>query len=334
MRGNGDDTQALELLWHTQSAAWAASLSIQKELYNRLVSQLSDHVWNSDFLDRVCELLGWDKDASAPAAIEPDKWERLIFVYNQQAFFERLQGLLQKEEAKDTATQAAWMLLRPLTPSLRRRLQDIMEDTAWQAYEILEQELQWRYPQLLQRFPDHRVGAWRCKLPGSCLKSIRRVSVVVLAVICIFIRWQYGELQSLPDLLYTILLAYGLALIAVYPVVILYLYWRTIFEEFCVPDVWLSQRLLPERFFRQGGGMLVLRHLLSWMAFIGLCGYGLWRLYGNQWLWEVLGITTMLAFLTFYYMDQQTSRVFPPWNACLSALRRRLSRLFKKASYD
>lgn len=334
LRADGDSEQALDVLRQIQSSDWATAFSVQERLQNRVVACLCDQVGDSLFLEQVGDIMGWGKDISVPPAIDNGQWERLEFLYRQQAFFERLQRLLQEKEAKDIPTRAAWMLLKPLTSYQRRRLQDRMKDDDWRIYRVYERELQFRYPQLLERFPDNRVEGWQCEPPSERWASAEALVWLLLWVMDLGFMIVSGKVDSV---LTVILGAFFTLVAALFGTVIgkfLCQGWAEIVRQVWPVDLWLSQWLLPHRFFRQGAGMLVLRHLLPGVALVVLCGYWLLKMSDAGWVWGSVPGIAGVTWLTFYYLDQQTSRVFPETHIFASALVWCLRLFAKEKAHD
>jgi hypothetical protein len=254
----GEERQLLNSLQTLSRQPWLSALESRQQLYRWVLMFLHNtHGWSLPLFDRICALFGWETTRGAQP--QPEFiWCALIERCEKQAYLQRLQNLLVRNSTV-TEEQAAILVLRP-PASNAERVNAARNSNAdvWEACKLLCNQLTYRYPDLLEHFPDADLEGWR-ELHTRPLHSIRWIWIGWLLMAVFY---------ALPQQIMTRPTSFAdvAALLGVYPMIMTALCtlfmraWRPIASALAVLDEWISQQLLPDTLSWRGSQALLIRH--------------------------------------------------------------------------
>jgi len=279
----GDERPFLAELQRWAAQPWLSAFDRRLDLQAMVLELFHQHShWSAALFDRVCQLFGWDVRQGVipqPAGV----FHALIARSEEQAWWQRLRALAEAENPEHRSDRLAARLL--LTP-LSRRQQIAMTRTFiladWQACHDLASQFVHQYPRLLGQLPHEDAFFWQPLMPRPFdekdLAKLWSGAFVVSMLHLLAGRSSVGDwgTQVFASLFISLLLIavarWGMN------------FWAWTADRWLGADVWLTERLVPAAFNRDGQALLM-RHGLPWLA---LAGY-VWLNLG------VLGLATMLA---------------------------------------
>lgn len=213
--------------------------------------------WSPAFFDSVCQVMGWD-ESQGDLPCEYWRWNRLTQRYEAQALVDSIRADLARFDAHKIHGQAAALMFKPLPDCRRREMADGFSSLDWQRFSELAQAIEYSYPEVPQRLGLQPLDNWRDWLPAT----YRGVEVFLwLALTALFAALKLtGQFANI-----------GLNSAILMPLMVLVLYvfgskayhlWAWVAVAAGNQDVLLSRFLLPRRWYRQGAGLLLLRHIL------------------------------------------------------------------------
>jgi hypothetical protein len=129
----------------------------------------------------------------------------------------------------------------------------------WQRFTQLAQSIEYQYPEVPQRLGLQPLDNWRDWLPAESYRGVYLFLWLALAALVV------SSLLAVP------MKRNGLGAVVVLPLMMPVLMWfgAKVYQVWAMVavaaghlDVLLSRWLLPRRWYRQGAGLLVLRHIL------------------------------------------------------------------------
>lgn len=257
---------------------WLRVFDLQQQWQRIVLQLLHDTTWSVPLFERVCQVFGWDDQAGVfpePAWM----WRELVTRCEQESFFEHLQAKAQDRTWKSADAMAARLLLTPMSETEQNWMTAQFSDHDWHACQQLAHTLNWRYPQLLERLPQADVFFWRKFLPRpvSHRSWIRVWGGLALATALAVAPHTKSAMTT--EAVMVVLLTFIPAFIAIRATQL----WAALTSRLIIPDLWLTKRLLPER-FNPHQQWLVLRH--------GIPQVGLLLVFGL-----LLGVMGMLGYL-------------------------------------
>jgi hypothetical protein len=157
----GREREFLATLENLSNAPWLTALERRDQFQRWLMFFLHNHEgWSAALFDRICTLFGWDdRKAVFP---EPEFiWRQLIERCEKYACFEHWQRLIDSGKTDSVEEKAARMVLKPGRRVDQLRLARFCSIDVWNACERLCSTINNRYPQMLERFPEADLNAWR-----------------------------------------------------------------------------------------------------------------------------------------------------------------------------
>ena len=246
--------------------AWLRVFDLQQQWQRIVLHLLHDTTWSVPLFERVCQAFGWDDQKGVypePAWM----WRELVSRCEQESLYEHLQAKAQDPTWRSADAMAARLLLTPLSEPQQSAMTAQFSDNDWHACQQLAETLNWRYPQLLERLPRADVFFWRKFLPRpvSHRSWIRLWGALALATGLAIV----PETKTLStEAILVVLLTVIPAFLAIRGTQL----WAAMTSRLILPDLWLTQRLLPER-FNPHQQWLVLRHgipQLCLLVFFGM----------------------------------------------------------------
>ncbi|TFY84545.1 J domain-containing protein [Pseudomonas nabeulensis] len=246
---------------------WLRVFDQQQQWQRIILHLLHDTAWSVPLFERVCQVFGWDDQKGVypePAWM----WRELVSRCEQESFFAHLQDKAQDTQRTSADALAARLLLTPMTATQQKRMIDGFGDNEWHACQHLAETLTWRYPQLLERLPQPDAFFWRKFVPRPIYTQvfIRVWAVFALGIGLSLLNTPSAQLDLQSTLLF-MLMAFVPAGVAFRVTQ----FWASISSAYRVPDLWLSQYLIPKR-LNPNQYWLVIRHGIPQAFMLVACG--------------------------------------------------------------
>ncbi len=262
-----DERAFINQLTQYSNQPWLRVFDLQQQWQRIVLQLLHDSHWSVPLFERVCQAFGWDDQKGVfpePAWM----WRELVSRCEQESFFANLQAKAQEMRHPPADAQAARLLLTPMSASQQKRMIDGFGENEWNACQHLSEVLTWRYPQLLERLPNPDAFFWRKFVPRPIYTQvlIRLWGVFALGFLLSLIKPQPEVLDARSIILFLLL--------ALVPAGIGFRvtqFWASISSSFRVPDLWLSQHLIPKR-LNPNQYWLIIRHGLPQAIMLVACG--------------------------------------------------------------
>ncbi|PQZ84041.1 MULTISPECIES: J domain-containing protein [Pseudomonas] len=262
-----DERAFINQLTQYSNQPWLRVFDLQQQWQRIVLQLLHDSQWSVPLFERVCQAFGWDDQTGVfpePAWM----WRELVSRCEQESFFANLQDKAQEMRHPPADAQAARLLLTPMSASQQKRMIDGFGENEWNACQHLSEVLTWRYPQLLERLPNPDAFFWRTFVPRPIYTQvlIRLWGVFALGFLLSLIKPQPEVLDARSIILFLLL--------ALVPAGIGFRvtqFWASISSSFRVPDLWLSQHLIPKR-LNPNQYWLIIRHGVPQAIMLVACG--------------------------------------------------------------
>ena len=316
----GRDRQVMDGLRVWLASDWLLPFERRQQFELSVLEWLeSAEGWSPAFFDGVCKVMGWD-EAQATLPCEYWRWDRLIRRCEAQAFAESVRADLTRFETDKVYGQPAALLLKAMADGDRRELADGFDGGDWQRFAQLAQAIEYQYPEVPGQLGLQPVDNWRDWLPPTSYRGIYLFLWVALSVVLI------------TSVFTGLIRKDGLSSAVVMPVLMIavnwvgmkaYGIWALVAVAAARLDVLLSQWLVPRRWYRQGAGLLLLRHILpsAAPAFLAYIWSG-----GPAWLRWGSAVAVFLGVL--YFTNQALSGgKLSIWARAWRAVKLRVGRL-------
>lgn len=245
---------------------WLRVFDLQQQWQRIVLQLLHETTWGVPLFERVCQAFGWDDQKGVfpePAWM----WRELVSRCEQESFFAHLQDKAQELRHPPADAQAARLLLTPMSASQQKSIIDGFGENEWSACQHLAEILTWRYPQLLERLPQPDAFFWRKFVPRPIYTQ---VFIRVWAVFALGIGLSLLNTSAKLDVQSTLLLM----VMAFVPAGVAFRitqFWASISSTYRIPDLWLSQHLIPKR-LNPNQYWLVIRHGVPQALMLVACG--------------------------------------------------------------
>ncbi|TFY91737.1 J domain-containing protein [Pseudomonas kairouanensis] len=245
---------------------WLRVFDLQQQWQRMVLQLLHETTWSVPLFERVCNAFGWDDQKGVfpePAWM----WRELVSRCEQESFFANLQDKAQETRHPPADAQAARLLLTPMSASQQKRMIDGFGQNEWSACQHLGEVLTWRYPQLLERLPQSDAFFWRKFVPRPIYTQ---VFIRVWGVFALGIGLSLLNTTAKLDMQSTLLFM----LMAFVPAGVAFRvtqFWASMSSNYRVPDLWLSQYLIPKR-LNPNKYWLVIRHGVPQALMLVTCG--------------------------------------------------------------
>jgi len=259
----GKERQVMDALRHWLASDWLLPFERRDQFEQSVLDLLeSTEHWSAAFFDGVCQAMGWD-EAKGNLPCEYWRWDRFIRHCELHAMEEGVRNDLARNDDDKALGQPAALLLKPLSDSRRRALADGFTGHDWQRFTQLAETIEYQHPEMPERLGVTPLDNWRDWLPAATYRPVfvflwLALSLVILPSLISYSKAK-GDLAAMlviplfvPGVLFLGLRAYRL--------------WSMLAVPMASIDVALSRWLLPHRVYRQGAGLLLLRHILPSLA--------------------------------------------------------------------
>lgn len=255
----GKERQVMDALRHWLASDWLMPFEHREQFEQSVLDWLESAAqWSPAFFDGVCQAMGWD-EAQGDLPCDYWRWDRLTRRCEMQVMEESVRSDLARFDAEKIHGQAAALLFKPMSDGRRRGLADYFTSLDWQRFAQIAQSIDYQYPELPQRLGLKPLDNWRDWLPPESFRGVYLFLWLALSVVV------------MPSMLAGTAKRDGLAGLLVIPLfmpVVIWLgmkayqIWSLVAVSAGSLDVQLSRWLLPRRWYRQGAGLLMLRHIL------------------------------------------------------------------------
>ncbi|WP_131173254.1 J domain-containing protein [Phytopseudomonas dryadis] len=249
---------------------WLRPLELNRQLQQALVPILERYEQASvELIERLERLFGWsEQDGYLPC--DGERWAALLARLASEKELRMLRALLAVSQPQTPEQRAAWFLFRPMSNGQRRRMADGFGEQDWQACQALAATVRMPHRPSVQGvlyFPEWRQ--WRPREWGAFAALYAWLLTALVLLINQAYRPSAADGQSLlrDGLLALVASAVTIALLS-----LLRRGWGWMARRLASLDVWLSRFILPAGVWRQGAGLLLIRHLLPATMFALLVG--------------------------------------------------------------
>ena len=259
----GKERQVVDALRDWLASDWLLPFE-RREQFEQNVLDLLDGAphWSPAFFEGVCEAMGWD-EAQGNLPCEYWRWDRFIRRCELQAMEDAVRNDLVRNDDDKALGQPAALLLKPLSDRRRRAMADGFSGHDWQRFTQIAETIEYQHPAMPERLGLIPLDNWRDWLPAVSFRPLLvflwlALSLVILPSVISYSKSK-GDLAAVlviplfvPGVIFLGLKAYRL--------------WSMLAVPLAALDVSLSRWLLPQRLYRQGAGLLMLRHVLPALA--------------------------------------------------------------------
>ncbi len=268
---------------------WLRVFDLQQQWQRIVLQLLHDTTWSVPLFERVCQVFGWDDQKGMHP--EPEwMWRGLVERCEQESFYDTLLEKAQNGPRNAPDTLPARVLLTQMPTAEQHRLMSQFGDDQWNACQQLSQKFAWRYPSLLERLPQPDVFFWRKFLPRPVSEQTwgRVWGGLAIATCVASIHLKKGPVPL--ELFMFMLMTFLPTVVAMR----LTQGWAAITSRLLVADLWLSERLLPQR-FNPRQYWLVLRHGIPQVGMLLMFGF----------LLGLMGIVTYLGMVLIHLFSHR-----------------------------
>ncbi|MDQ0650230.1 J domain-containing protein [Pseudomonas cedrina] len=246
---------------------WLRVFDLQQQWQRLILQLLHDTTWSVPLFERVCLVFGWDDQKGVypePAWM----WRELVSRCEQESFYAHLQDKAQDKRRMSADALAARLLLTPMTATQHKRMIDGFGENEWNACQHLADTLTWRYPQLAERVAQDDLYFWRKFVPRPIYTQVFiRLWAVFALGIGLSIAHDIPNKLDLMSVFIFLLMSCGPAIVGFR----ITQAWANMSSVYRVPDIWLSQYLIPKR-LNPNDYWLVIRHGVPQVIMLIACG--------------------------------------------------------------
>lgn len=316
----GKEPQVLEALGHWLVSDWLLPFERRQQFEQQVLQWLeSAPQWSLAFFERVCQAMGWD-EILGELPCEYWRWDALIDRCERQAVEERVRADLARFDDDGWRGQVAALLFKPLSDRRRRKIADGFSSLDWQRFSELAESLEHQNRELPERLGLKPLDSWRQWMPPSSFQGVYLFLWFALGALVVYSLLEYPKrIHGLAATLAIPLFIPG----AIYLGSTVYRLWSMLAVSAGAYDILLSRLLIPRRWYRQGAGLLLLRHIVP--SLVPAIYAWVWssNVPGLRWVGPLL---VYLGTLYFTNMTLSGGKV-PIWDRALQAIKRQVARL-------
>ncbi|WP_263260589.1 J domain-containing protein [Pseudomonas sp. RIT-PI-S] len=255
----GKDRQVLDALRVWLASDWLLPFERRQQFEQDVLGWLeSAPQWSPAFFDAVCQAIGWD-ETRGDLPCEHWRWNALIRRCEAQAQADTVRAELAAFEADRSRGWGAALLLKPMADRKRRQLADNLISNDWQRFAELAQTIEYQYPELPRLVGAEPLSNWRDWLPATSYRGVYLFLWLALFLVLIASAMLGGQKH---DALGALVMAPLMVIVLIWIGMKAYHVWAMVAVTAAQLDVVLSRPLLPRRLYRDGAGLLLLRHIL------------------------------------------------------------------------
>ncbi|KTC49575.1 molecular chaperone DnaJ [Pseudomonas fluorescens ABAC62] len=246
---------------------WLRVFDLQQQWQRIVLHLLHESQWSVPLFERVCQVFGWDDQTGVhpePAWV----WRELVSRCEQESYFSNLQDKAQDLRRTSPDALAARLLLTPMSATQHKRMIDGFGENEWNACQHLAQVLTWRYPQLAGRLPHSDLFFWRKFVPRPIYTQVFiRLWAIFALGFGLSIAHDKSDKWDLMSVCIFMVMAFVPAMVGFRVTQ----FWANMSSVYRVPDLWLSQYLIPKR-LNPNDYWLVIRHGVPQVIMLIACG--------------------------------------------------------------
>ncbi|WP_313518646.1 hypothetical protein [Pseudomonas sp.] len=302
----GEEQASLQMIGALGEEGWLSSLDRRDWFQQRLAEMLVEAPgWSHLFFEQVCRLYGWSDEIGSSLPFAEALWRQLLSRCEEGAMAERLFAAAESRTCKTPEQKAARFLFGKMGPGSRRYLVDRFTQAEWSECYRLSNLLESRFPQLRERLAEEGPENWRQWLP--CPSWVGLYLLVWAGGLLCYLGHSLGKdytdssarLSELGIFVFMSLLA----MVTLAPW--LAKAWWLLAHLLAWPDTWLSNGVIPRRWFREGAGLLLVRHVLPNVAYGGVVWLSLSDALPAA---LALAVSVLWPLLTLAYLNHRLSR--------------------------
>ncbi|CAM3485678.1 J domain-containing protein [Pseudomonas floridensis] len=251
------EREFLDALKALEQQPWLSSLDQHDQLEHwTMTLLLNNDDWSAALFERVSALFDWDSKHDVHSGT-PSLWMHLIERCERKEFVRHQRQLLQSP-LDNAPAYAARLILEP--PPLKERLRIAREsdDSVLEACERLSFDLQHRFPDLMEQFPNADPESWR-KLRKQ-VDYNPKIRVYLFGVALTLAMLFSPSRQNPAGWGDVMVWAITLPLILLWGFYIAKTIWTKACDQVRPLDTWLSERLMPDFLSWPGYRALPIRH--------------------------------------------------------------------------
>lgn len=263
---SGQHARFIEELKALEQQPWLTELERREHLQRRcMVLLIASNNLTSDLFEQTGVVFGWSKEHDVHPGPE-DLWQTLQARRDEVEYAEHLQRLLDSKP-KTAEGKAAHLLFKPPRLAARIRTAVKHDNSVWNACEHICEQLTVHYPDVLKRYPEADLNAWKLMREQSDFTPL--LWVYIGAFLLELLAPQMppeGVEYNLGTQVMMVFLTPFWTMVGFF---IFLCAWRPLMILAEPADAWLSQKLLPRVLNWPGAQALVLRHGIPFL-FLGL----------------------------------------------------------------
>lgn len=316
----GKESEAFDALRHWLASDWLLPFERRRQFEQHVLAWLeSAPQWSLAFFERVCQAMGWD-ETQGNLPCEYWRWDGLLARCERQAVEERVRADLARYDDDGWRGQVAALLFKPLSDRRRRKIADGFSEQDWQRFSELAESLEHEHRELPQRLGLKPLDNWRQWLPAS---SFLGVYVFLWFALSVLVGYSMLENPKRIDGLAATLAVPLFVPGAIYLGSSVYRFWSMLAVAAGSYDIQLSRLLVPRRWYRQGAGLLLLRHIVP--SLVPAIYASMWSssMPGMRWGGPLLVCLGTLYFTNLALSGNKASI----WARALQGIKRQVARL-------
>ncbi|RMO79009.1 Heat shock protein DnaJ [Pseudomonas syringae pv. primulae] len=262
----GEYTRFLEELQALEQQPWLTELERREYLQCRcMVLLIASKNLTSDLFEQISAMFGWSMGHNVHPGPE-DLWQALRDRWEEVEYDEYLRRII--DSAPQTAeAKAAHLLFKPPRLAARLRMARKYDESVWNACEHICEQLTVRYPDILQRYPEADLNAWKLMRMQSDFRPM--IWVYIGAFLLELLAPQLPPAGTEYDVGTRVMMVFLSPFWTMVGFFIFICIWRPLMVLAEPADAWLSKKLLPRALSWPGTQVLILRHGIPFL-FLGL----------------------------------------------------------------
>ena len=305
----GHEHRLLSVLPQILASEWMLSFDRRQWFEEQLLDCLEhESHWSPAFFDQLAAGMDWS-DAKGHIPCSGPRWRHLMDL--RAAAFE-VDSVRRDVQSPNPDAVLSFLFVRQSDLD-RRQLADGMDADQWAHCQQVSESFEQRNPTTLQRLGLELVDDWRAWLPRTAVPFC----LYLWLLACGFMALKFLPLAETRPSAY-VLRVVSSGLLAAAGSVWAYVIWRRIAMWLTRLDMPLSRAVLPDRLYRRGAGLLILRHVVPCAALSWLAAWHLREL-SSPW-WPV----PLAVFPLLLYLADATLRgtIPAPWSRMYQAMTR------------
>ncbi|RMN87637.1 Heat shock protein DnaJ [Pseudomonas coronafaciens pv. coronafaciens] len=263
---SGQHASFLDELRALEQQPWLSELERREHLQCRcMVLLIASKNLTVDLFEQTSAVFGWSMGHNVHPGPE-DLWQTLRDRWEEVEYDEYLRRILESKPQTAEA-KAAHLLFKPPRLAARLRMARKYDESVWNACEHICEQLTVRFPDILQRYPEADLNAWKLMRMQSDFRPL--IWVYIGAFLLELLAPQAppaGMEYNAGTRVIELFLSPFWTLVGFFIFICI---WRPLMVLAEPADAWLSTKLLPRAVSWPGTQVLILRHGIPFL-FLGL----------------------------------------------------------------